>query len=152
MSFYIVRTEDAKDLPLPARATPASSGMDLHANVTSDVIIKPGERKLVPIGIKIVLPIGYEAQLRPRSGLALKAGIGLVNSPATIDADYRGEIKVILINWGDENFIICRGDRVAQMVICPVAMPEFIEVADFTSQVELLKTQRGEGGFGHSGI
>jgi len=143
--FLITRTEDALDLPLPARATPLSAGLDLHANVSADVMIVPGERKLIPAGIKIALPYGYEAQVRPRSGLALRHGIGIPNAPATIDADYRGELKVILINWGTEPFTVCRGDRIAQMVICPVAMVQFLETDN------LPDTIRGEGGFGHTG-
>ena len=143
--FLIERTADAKDLPLPARATPMSSGLDLRANVFADVVIGPGERALIPAGIKIALPMGFEAQIRPRSGLAVKYGIGLPNSPATIDADYRGELKVPLINWGSEAFTIQRGDRIAQLVICQVAM------VDFTEADILPDSARGEGGFGHSG-
>lgn len=145
MEFLISRTKDAGDLPLPTRATPLSSGMDLYANVHEDIKLSPGEHKLISVGIMISLPPGYEAQIRPRSGLALRAGIGLVNSPATIDADYRGEVKVILINWGNDDFVVHRGDRIAQMVICPVAMVNFIEVD------ALPESTRGEGGFGHSG-
>ena len=142
--FLITRMEDALDLPLPKRATPLSSGLDLHANM--DVTILPGERKLIPTGIKIAMPSGYEAQIRPRSGLALRHGISIPNAPATVDADYRGELKVILINLGGETFEIKRGDRIAQMVICPVAMVEFAEVDSLPS------TMRGDGGFGHSGV
>lgn len=145
MNFLIQRTPDALDLPLPTRATPLSSGLDLHANVHEDVKIATGERKLVPTGIKIALPMGYEAQIRPRSGLALNFGIGIPNAPATIDADYRGELKVLLINWGSDDFIVRRGERIAQMVICPVAMVEFTEASDLPESI------RGEGGFGHSG-
>ena len=143
--FLISRTEDAKDLPLPSRATPMSAGMDLRANVHEDMVIAPEDRALVPTGIKIALPFGYEAQVRPRSGLAVKHGIGIPNSPATIDADYRGELKVPLINWGSEPFLIQRGDRIAQMVICAVAMIEFVEADSLPESI------RGEGGFGHSG-
>jgi dUTP pyrophosphatase len=120
--------------------------MDLHANVHEDTVINPGERKLIPTGIKIALPYGYEAQARPRSGLALRHGIGMVNAPATIDADYRGELKAILINLGDEPFTVRRGYRVAQMVVCPVAMVQFTEAESLPGSV------RGEGGFGHSGL
>ena len=144
-NFLITRTEDAFDLPLPVRATPLSSGFDLHANIHTDTIIMPGERELIPAGIKIALPYGYEAQVRPRSGLALRHGIGIPNAPATIDADYRGELKVPLINWGTEPFIIRRGDRIAQMVICPVAMIEFTETGSLPESI------RGDGGFGHTG-
>jgi len=143
--FLIKRTDDAKDLPLPSRATPMSAGMDLRANIQDEVVIAPGERMLIPTGIKIALPFGYEAQIRARSGLALKFGIGTVNSPATIDADYRGELTVLLINWGNKPFNIQRSDRIAQIVICEVVMEEFTE-AD-----SLPETTRGEGGFGHSG-
>jgi len=145
MSFLIKRTDDAKDLSLPSRATPMSAGMDLRANVTEETIIMPGERKLIPTGIQIALPMGYEAQVRPRSGLALKYGIGSPNSPATIDADYRGELNVILINFGNEPFTIQRGDRIAQLVINKVEMIEFTEVA------ALPDSERGDGGFGHTG-
>jgi len=145
MSFLIKRTADAKDLPLPSRATPMSAGMDLRANIVGEVVILPGERKLIPVGIQIALPFGYEAQVRPRSGLALKYGIGSPNSPATVDADYRGELKVILINLGDEAFTIKRGDRIAQLVI------NKIEMIDFTEAETLPESIRGEGGFGSSG-
>ena len=141
--FLIRRTPDAADLPLPFRATPQAAGLDLHANTAGT--LAPGERLSVPTGICIALPAGYEAQLRARSGLATRHGIGLVNAPATIDADYRGEIKVTLINWGDKPFAFQRGDRIAQMVINRVAMIDFCEVA------ELPPSQRGEGGFGHTG-
>jgi len=143
--FLIKRTDDAKDLPLPSRATPMSAGMDLRANVQNEMVIAPGERKRVPTGIKIALPFGYEAQIRARSGLALKFGIGTVNSPATIDADYRGELTVLLINWGSKPFVIQRGDRIAQIVICEVVMKVFTEAEN------LPESTRGEGGFGHSG-
>jgi len=143
--FLIVRTEDANDLPLPTRATPSSSGLDLYANVHSEIVIAPGERKLISVGIKIAIPHGYEAQIRPRSGLALRYGIGIPNAPATVDADYRGELKVILINWGEAPFVVCRGDRIAQMVICPVAIVAFTEAKSLPESI------RGEGGFGHTG-
>ena len=146
INFLIKRTSDALDLPLPTRATPLSAGLDVHANVHLDTILSPGERKIIPTGIKIAIPHGYEAQLRPRSGLALHHGIGMVNAPATIDADYRGEIKALLINWGAKPFIIRRGERIAQIVICPVAMVQF------TESHELPDSTRGEGGFGHTGF
>jgi len=148
-TFLLMRTEDAHDLPLPARATPLSAGLDLRANVHSDVPIEPGERKLIPTGIIIALPSGFEAQVRPRSGLALRYGIGILNSPGTVDADFRGEVNVLLINWGVETFIIRRGERIAQMVICPVEMADFTEV---NSLSEMPNSQRGEGGYGHSGM
>jgi len=131
---------------LPHYATALSAGLDLRANVNSYTVLSPGERKLIPTGLYIALPEGYEAQIRPRSGLAIKHGISLVNSPGTIDADYRGEIKVIMINHGKENFIINDGDRICQMVIQKVEQAQWQEVES------LEETDRGEGGFGHSGI
>ncbi len=145
-NFYIKRTDDAKDLELPKIMTIGSAGMDLYANVTEPTIIKKGQRGLVPTGIMIDIPVGFEAQVRPRSGLAFKFGITVLNTPGTIDSDYRGEIKAILINHGDEDFVINRGDRIAQMVINKVEMIEFEEVET------LSETVRGEGGFGHSGV
>ncbi|MBE6013408.1 MAG: dUTP diphosphatase [Lachnospiraceae bacterium] len=143
--FLITRMENAKDLKLPSYMTKGAAGMDLYANVTEDTLIKPGDIKLVPTGIKISIPEGYEAQIRPRSGLALKYGISMVNAPGTIDSDYRGEINVILINFGKEDFIVKRGERIAQMVINKV------EVVDFTETDALDETERGAGGFGHTG-
>jgi len=143
MQFQITRTPDATDLPLPSRQTPQSAGLDLHAKI--DATIKKGERVLVPTGIRIALPFGYEAQIRPRSGLALKHGISMVNAPGTIDADYRGEVGVILINFGNEDFHINCGDRIAQMIIAKVEMIEFEEVTD------LPDTIRGAGGYGSTG-
>jgi dUTP pyrophosphatase len=131
---------------LPAYATPQSAGMDLRANIDATITLKPMERKLIPTGLFMALPDGYEAQVRPRSGLALKHGITVLNSPGTIDADYRGEVGVILINLSQEDFIINDGERIAQMVIARH------ETADF-EQVEVLDdTERGEGGYGHTGI
>ena len=131
---------------LPAYATPQSAGMDLRANIDAAITLKPMERKLIPTGLFMALPEGYEAQVRPRSGLALKYGITVLNSPGTIDADYRGEVGVILINLSQEDFIINDGERIAQMVIARH------ETADF-EQVEVLDdTERGEGGYGHTGI
>ncbi len=131
---------------LPAYATPQSAGMDLRANIDAAITLKPMERKLIPTGLFMALPEGYEAQVRPRSGLALKYGITVLNSPGTIDADYRGEVGVILINLSQEDFIINDGERIAQMVIARH------ETADF-EQVEVLdNTERGEGGYGHTGI
>ena len=144
--FFIKRAGDAGDLPLPRKMTENAAGMDLHANVHSDITLLPGEFKAIPVGIHIALPRGFEAQIRPRSGLALKFGVSMVNAPGTIDADYRGEICVILINYGTGPFVVHRGDRIAQMVIAPVVMPEFIELA------ELPDTERGGGGFGHTGL
>jgi dUTP pyrophosphatase len=130
---------------LPEYATQASAGMDLRANLDQPVILKSLERTIVPTGLFIELPVGFEAQVRPRSGLAFKNGITVLNSPGTIDADYRGEIKVILINLSSETFIINEGERIAQMVIAKHEQAEWISVE------ELVETQRGQGGFGHTG-
>jgi dUTP pyrophosphatase len=135
----------ASDLALPAYATDRSVGMDLAAAVQSDLVIEPGQTGLVPTGLMIAVPEGYEAQIRPRSGLALEHGITVPNSPGTVDPDYRGEVKVILLNLGSDPFKICRGMRIAQMVIVP-AVQASIRVVE-----ELPPTERGEGGFGHSG-
>ena len=130
---------------LPQYATPLSAGMDLRANLDTPVVLKPMERCLIPTGLSIALPAGYEAQVRPRSGLALKKGITVLNSPGTIDADYRGEIRIILINLSTEEFIIEDGERIAQMVIARHEQAEWEEV-------EILnETERGIGGFGHTG-
>lgn len=130
---------------LPAYATPLSAGMDLRASLDEPVVLRPLQRCLIPTGLSIALPPGYEAQVRPRSGLALKKGIGLLNSPGTIDADYRGEIGVILVNLSDEDFTVCDGERIAQLV---VARHETVEWAPVE---ELDATERGAGGFGHTG-
>ena len=132
--------------PLPEYATPGSAGMDLRANIDAPITLAPGERKLILTGIYIALPVGYEAQVRPRSGLALKYGIGLANMLGTVDADFRGEIGVILINLGQEDFVVNDGERIAQMVIAKHETAEW-EVAE-----ELDKTERGEGGYGHTGV
>lgn len=130
---------------LPAYATILSAGMDIRANLSEPVVIKPLERKLIPTGLYIALPEGYEAQMRPRSGLALKHGITLLNTPGTIDADYRGEIGVILINLSSEPFVINDGERICQMVIAKY------ETVKWQETNELSETDRGEGGFGHTG-
>jgi dUTP pyrophosphatase len=130
---------------LPEYATPGSAGMDLKANTTEPIVLKPLERQLIPTGIHIQLPEGYEAQVRPRSGLAVKYGISIVNAPGTVDADYTGEIKVILINLSNENFVINPGERIAQLVVARYERVEWNEVAS------LDETQRGEGGFGSTG-
>ncbi|MBR2016207.1 MAG: dUTP diphosphatase [Prevotella sp.] len=131
---------------LPAYATPQSAGMDLRANIEEPIIIKPLERKLIGTGLHIALPEGYEAQIRPRSGLALKHGLTVLNSPGTVDADYRGEIMVLLINLSDKDFVVNDGERIAQMVIAKHEQGDFIEV-------EVLdETERGEGGYGHTGV
>lgn len=132
--------------PLPKYATPLSAGMDLRANLETPVILHPFERKLIPTGLRMALPEGYEAQVRPRSGLAFKKGVTVLNTPGTIDADYRGEVCVILINLSTEDFVVEDGERIAQMVIARHEQPELIEVE------ELSETERGEGGFGHSGV
>jgi dUTP pyrophosphatase len=147
MRVLIKREPDARDLPLPAYATAGSAGMDLHAAVDAAVIIEPGRRLLVSAGIRIALPEGYEAQVRPRSGLAVRHGLGMVNAPGTIDSDYRGVVKVPLINLGQEPVTINRGDRIAQMVIAPVIRAEWEEV-----EADLPDTLRGDGGFGHTGV
>lgn len=146
MKIFIKRVESARDIPLPCFMTEGSAGMDLRANVDGEVSLSPGTIKLIPTGISIALPQGYEAQIRPRSGLALKYGISMVNTPGTIDSDYRGEINVIMINFGKEEFIINRGDRIAQMVINKIEVPEIIEVE------ELDNTTRGNEGFGSTGL
>ena len=136
---------NGQGLELPKYATEQSAGCDLLAAIDSEIILKPGERKLVPTGIALGLPADFEAQVRPRSGLALKNGITVLNTPGTIDADYRGEVCVILVNLGQENFSITRGMRIAQMIIAPVTQGEWNVVAD------LDETARGSGGFGSTG-
>ncbi len=131
---------------LPKYATPHSAGMDLRANLESTLVIKPLERVLVPTGIQIQLPDGYEAQIRPRSGLAIKHGIGLVNSPGTIDSDYRGEIRVIVVNLSNRDFTLEPGERIAQMVVAKYTKVSWLE------QIELDESERGEGGFGSTGV
>lgn len=131
--------------PLPAYATEQSAGMDIRANLEQPIVLKPLQRCLVPTGLSIALPSGYEAQLRPRSGLALKKGITLLNTPGTIDADYRGEIGIILVNLSSEDFVVEDGERIAQMVIARYEQAEW-------NEVEVLdETERGAGGFGHTG-
>lgn len=131
--------------PLPKYETPQSAGMDLRADIEGPILIKPLERKLIPTGLHIALPVGYEAQIRPRSGLAIKHGISCLNTPGTIDADYRGNIGVILVNVSNEDYVVQPGERIAQMVI------NKIEQIDFNLVEELDETERGEGGFGHTG-
>ena len=137
--------ESGADLPLPAYATADSAGIDLLAAVDAEITIKPGGRALVPTGLAIALPTGFEAQVRPRSGLAFRDGVTVLNSPGTIDADYRGEVGVILANLGDRPFRIARGSRIAQLVVAPVARLAWSEVA------ELPASDRGSGGFGSTG-
>jgi len=140
------RLEGSTDLPLPGYESEGSSGMDIRACVNEPVLLKPGEISLIPTGLAVSIPRGYEGQMRPRSGLALKHGIGMVNAPGTIDSDYRGEIGIIVVNWGPKPFSIRRGDRIAQLIITRVYQAHMVEVDD------LDPTPRGEGGFGHSGI
>jgi dUTP pyrophosphatase len=134
------------DLPMPAYESKGSAGMDIRADVNEPVLLNPGEIKFIPTGFAVSIPTGYEAQIRPRSGLALNHGIGMVNSPGTIDSDYRGEIGIILINWGPKPFYVKRGDRIAQMIIARVYQADLVETDDLDA------TSRGEGGFGHTGI
>ncbi|MEO1021132.1 MAG: dUTP diphosphatase [Bacteroidota bacterium] len=145
-TVQIKQLTHASDLPLPAYETRESAGMDIRAALEEPIEIKPGERVLIPTGLQIALPNGYEAQIRPRSGLAIRNGITMLNSPGTIDADYRGEVKVIAINHGQESFMVTHGERIAQMVIAPV-------VQITMEQVDVLdETERGEGGFGSTGV
>jgi dUTP pyrophosphatase len=146
ITILVRRLPDAEDLPLPEYMTSGSAGMDLRAALKEAVTILPGDYRAIPTGLCIALPQGCEAQIRPRSGLALKHGITLLNTPGTIDADYRGEIQIIMINFGKEPFIIQRGDRIAQMVIAKVYQGN-IEIVD-----TLDETSRNEGGFGHTGV
>ena len=136
---------DFNDIPLPGYATPGSSGLDLRAAVSENIILSPGSFELVPTNLSVEIPEGYEIEVRPRSGLAAKFGIGVLNSPGTIDSDYRGEVKIILFNFGKENFKISRGDRIAQMVLSKVYSAELIETEN------LRESKRGTGGFGHTG-
>lgn len=140
------RLENGTGLGLPAYETAGSAGADIQAAVEAPLILQPGERGLVPAGFAMALPIGFEAQVRPRSGLAVKNGLTVLNAPGTIDSDYRGEVKVPLINLGAEPFVIERGMRIAQMVIAPVVQGDFAEVS------ELDETERGAGGFGSTGV
>ncbi len=141
----IARLPGNADLPLPARATEHAAGYDLRAAVEGELVIPPGARALVPTGFAVAIPQGYEGQVRPRSGLALEHGIALPNAPGTIDPDYRGELRVLLANLGEREFRVRRGDRIAQLVIAPLAAAELVEVE------ALDPTARGAGGFGHSG-
>ena len=146
MKVGIVKMKGGEGLPLPSYATPQSAGLDLYAAVNKEVLIRPGERCKVCTGIAIELPDGYEAQVRSRSGLAAKAGVIVLNSPGTIDADYRGEVIVILANFGEENYSINRGDRIAQLVVSPVTRVDWEETSAISTE-----TSRGAGGFGSTG-
>ena len=145
--IFRVRGGRDADLPLPTRSTEGSSGFDLAAALDKDLEIAPGERVRVPTGFAIAIPVGYEGQMRPRSGLALEHGVTLANAPGTIDSDYRGELCVVLWNAGDRSFQVRRGDRIGQLVIAPVADPDWEPVA---TREELGATTRGTGGFGHT--
>jgi dUTP pyrophosphatase len=140
------RLPAARDLPLPAAASAGSSGCDLRAALAGEVVLRPGERLLVPTGLALEIPPGWEGQVRPRSGLALRHGIGMVNAPGTIDSDYRGEVGVLLINLGAEPFTLRRGDRIAQLVIARV------ETVEWEEAEALDGSERGEGGFGSTGV
>ena len=145
ITLRIKRLRSQSSNPLPGYMTSHAAGMDLYADLERDVLLLPGERCLIPTGIAIALPEGYEAQVRPRSGLALRHGITMLNSPGTIDADYRGEIGVIVVNHGSEQFLVRNGERIAQLVVAPVVRAVLDEVS------ELDNTCRGSGGFGHTG-
>lgn len=146
LEVAVHRLPHAEDLPLPAYATAQSAGMDLLAAVEGEVVLAPGERRLIPSGLAIALPAGYEAQVRPRSGLALKHGVTCLNAPGTIDSDYRGEIGVLLVNLGQEPFAVTRGSRIAQLVVAAVARAAWRPV------VGLEQSARGDGGFGSTGL
>ena len=145
VKILIKRLREEPAVRLPAYMTEQSSGMDLYAFVEGEITLQPGERKLIPTGISMAIPEGFEGQVRPRSGLAIRHGIGVVNAPGTIDADYRGEIAILLINYGQEPFTVRSGDRIAQMIISRVARATWEEVDVLPS------TARQEGGFGHTG-
>jgi len=145
ITVKIKRLEHGRDVPLPVRMTEHAAGFDLHAAVSDKTTLQPGEIRLIPCGFAMALPAGYEAQVRPRSGLASRHGITLINTPGTIDADYRGEVQVPMINLGKQPFIVERGMRIAQIVVMPVPAVKLVEVDD------LDKTSRGKGGFGHTG-
>ena len=142
----VLRLPHGVGLPLPAYATAGAAGADLHAAVSEPLVLAPGERRAVPTGLVLEIPPGYEAQVRPRSGLALRHGVTVANAPGTVDSDYRGEVRVLLVNLGAEPFTVARGDRIAQLVVAPVTRAEFAEA------VELSGSRRGAGGFGSTGV
>ena len=146
IAIKIKRVDADMNIPLPAYESEGSSGLDIRAFVEEPVQLLPGEIRLIPTGLAVSIPAGYEAQIRPRSGLDLRYGVGMVNSPGTIDSDYRGEIGIILINWGQEPFVIHKGDRIGQMIITKVYQADLVEVDC------LDETDRGKGGFGHTGV
>jgi len=145
VKVMVRRLPHGEGLPLPAYATEGAAGMDLRAAVEAPVTIPAGGRAMVPTGLSVEIPRGFEGQVRGRSGLAARHGVGIPNAPGTIDSDYRGEVCVILANWGDQPFVVARGERIAQLVIAPVARAELVEVE------ELAVSERGAGGFGHTG-
>ena len=145
ITLKILRAAGSEDLPLPAYQSDVAAGLDLLAAVAEDVCVGPGQRRLVPSGIHVEIPPGYEGQVRPRSGLAIRHGITLLNAPGTIDADYRGEVQVILVNHGTEPFVVTRGMRIAQLVIAPVTQARVVAVDALAESI------RGAGGFGHTG-
>jgi len=146
VEIRIRRLTHAEGLPLPVYATDGAAGADLCAAVNQEMVIEPGDRAAVPTGLVLEIPQGYEGQVRPRSGLAIKAGLTIVNAPGTIDSDYRGELKVLLVNLGSDSVSINRGDRIAQLLVAPVTRASFIETEDLTA------SDRGEGGFGSTGV
>jgi dUTP pyrophosphatase len=146
MKIFVKRLRKDRPVPMPQYMTKGASGMDLFASLEEEMTLQPGERRLVPTGIAVAIPAGFEGQVRPRSGLAIQKGIGIVNGPGTIDSDYRGEIGVLLINFGKESFTIRNGERIAQMVISRVFRTALVEVDDLPA------TQRQGGGFGHTGM
>jgi len=146
VKIHIKRLKKSQPISLPQYMTEGASGMDLFASLEEEVTLMPGERRLIPTGISVAIPEGFEGQVRPRSGLAIQKGIGLVNGPGTIDSDYRGEVGVLLINFGNEPFVVRNGERIAQMVISRVSRSILLEVDD------LPPTQRQGGGFGHTGV
>lgn len=146
ISVRVVRLAHAEGLPLPAYASSGSAGLDLRAAVDIDQVVAPGQRLQVPTGLVLEIPHGWEGQVRPRSGLALRHGVTLLNTPGTIDSDYRGEIRVILVNLGEEDFVVARGDRIAQLILAQVCQVVVLEADSLAS------TERGEGGFGSTGV
>lgn len=146
MKVEFKKLSHAEDLPLPSYESEYAAGMDIRAAIAEPIELLPGKRKLVPTGLQMALPKGYEAQIRPRSGLAYRNGITMLNTPGTIDADYRGEVKVLAVNLGDDPFVIQHGDRLAQMVIAPIIQ------ADISHVESLSETERGDGGFGSTGV
>lgn len=147
VTVRVRRQPGAEDLPLPRPMTPGSAGLDLPAAVREPLLVPPGGRAVVPTGLRLEIPPGFEGQIRPRSGLAARAGVTVLNAPGTIDSDYRGEVMVILVNLGQDDFVVSRGDRIAQLVVAPVVRAELVEVGEG----ELGASGRGEGGLGSTG-